>query len=297
MLAILLRIIGLFFIATMLMLVKYSGEQGISTPEIMFWRQAMSIPLILGWLFFTGSLSRLRTGRLWVHGRRAVVGTLGMFCSFLSAILLPLAEQVTIGFTAPVFAVILSAIFMAEKVGPWRWSAVILGLAGVLVITQPGASPVAPLGVGLALAAAVIVAFIGFLIRDLAKTEDAIAVVFYFAVFGSLFTAAFLPFYFKPHSSHEWLVLAAMGVMGMIGQFFLTLSLRYGQVATVVVMDYSTLIWATLYGWLVWEVLPVPATWLGAPVIILAGLIITWREHRLSRPAPPTSAHGNSAGV
>lgn len=296
-LAIQIRIVGFFFIATTLVLVKYSGEQGISAPELMFWRSAFVVPLIGGWLVLTRRLERLRTRRIWIHARRAAVGMVGMTCHFLSVMLLPLPEQVSISFSAPLFAVILSAIFLKDKVGPWRWSSVLIGLAGVLVITQPGNSPIDPVGAAFAIGSALSVAVISFLVRDLAKTEDALAVVFYFSLFGALIMAAFLPFFMVPHSAFEWLLLLGLGTVGAIGQWLITLSLRYGAVATVVAMDYTAFIWATLFSWLIWDQLPVDATWLGAPAIILAGLIITWREHRLSRQLsrPAVSSAGPDA--
>ena len=80
-----------------------------------------------------------------------------------------------------------------------------------------------------------------------------------------------------------WLLLLGIGLAGALGQLLLTSALRFGSVASVIVMDYSGLFWATLYGWLLFETLPPPSTWLGAPLIVAAGLIIAWREHRLAR--------------
>lgn len=114
--------------------------------------------------------------------------------------------------------------------------------------------------------------------------------VFWFAFFGAAISSMLLPFYARPHDWHAWLILGAIGVVGALVQYLLTSALRFGQVATVVVMDYTALIWATLYGWGIWDTLPPHTTWLGAPLIIAAGLIITWREHYLSRRISPTSA-------
>ena len=86
------------------------------------------------------------------------------------------------------------------------------------------------------------------------------------------------------HDRGSWLLLLGIGLSGALGQLLLTAALRFGKVASVIVMDYSQLFWATLYGWTLFATLPPASTWLGAPLIIAAGLVIAWREHRLTRP-------------
>jgi drug/metabolite transporter (DMT)-like permease len=288
--ALALRLAGVALIATLFMLVKLAGESGVALPEIMFWRQAMSVPMLLAWLATRGELRTLKTERLWTHGRRAVMGTLGMVCTFGAAILLPLAESTTLGFTTPLFAVIIGALVMRESIGRWRWAAVLLGFAGVLVIAQPGHTPVSPLGAAAGLGAGLMVALISFQIRDLGRTEAPVTTVFYFALFAALTMLPFLPFSMTAHTGHQWLILVALGVAGTIGQLLITAALRHGAVSSVIVMDYSSLIWALLFGWAIWGQLPSSATWLGAPLIIVAGLIILWRERRLAlAPSPPTT--------
>jgi drug/metabolite transporter (DMT)-like permease len=126
---------------------------------------------------------------------------------------------------------------------------------------------------------------INYQIRDLGRTEEPIAIAFYFAAFGTPTAALTLPFFYTPHSSEQWIVLIAIGIVGTLAQCMLAASLRFGAVASIIVMDYTQLIWATLYGWLVGHHLPPPTTWLGAPLIVAAGLVIAWREHRGDRGA------------
>ena len=145
---------------------------------------------------------------------------------FYAATLLPLAESITLGFTTPLFAVIIAAMVLGERIGPWRWAAVLAGFAGILVITQPGAQLIHPLGTSLALFAAVLVAIINFQIRELGRTESAVSIVFYFGVLGTLLIGMALPFVSTPLSGHQWLILLSMGAMGTIAQLFLTASLR-----------------------------------------------------------------------
>lgn len=269
----------------MFMLGKVAGEAGVSLPETMFWRQAVALPLLLGYLAIVGGLQRLRTQRLGAHGLRAAIGTAGMACNFGAVILLPLAESTTLGFTAPLFAVLITGWLLREHVGPWRWAAVVSGFAGVLVIAQPGQSHMPLLGAAIGLVSALFNAVISFLIRNLGRTEEPVSVVFYFALFGTLAMAPIMPFIMGPHTSQQWLILLGVGLTGTVGQLFMTAALRYGTVASVIVMDYTAIVWATLYGWLIWDKLPPATTWLGAPLIVAAGLLIAWREHRLMRQA------------
>jgi drug/metabolite transporter (DMT)-like permease len=299
--AIALRLAAMVMLSTMFMLIKLAGQRGVSVPEMVFWRQAMAVPLIAGWLLATGHIGLLRTRRLSSHAFRATSGTLGLVCNVTAAMLLLLSVGTTLGFTAPLFAVLITALVLRDRVGPWRWLAVVLGFVGVLIITQPvdliggksGALPVAGLAAGLG--AGVIIAMVSFQIRDLARTEAPIACVFWFALFGPLFAAVLLPFYGLRHEPHIWLLLVAVGLAGTLAQLLITAALRYGAVATVVVMDYTALIWATAYGYTIFGHLPPASTWLGAPLIIAAGLIITWREHHLSKRISPTSALDESA--
>jgi drug/metabolite transporter (DMT)-like permease len=274
----------------MFMLVKLAGDAGIATPEIMFWRQAVSLPALLGFLALTGGLGVLRTRRIGSHGRRALIGMVGLLCNVSAAVLLPLPEATTLGFTTPIFAVLITALVLRDEVGAWRWGAVAAGFLGVLIVARPGEEPIPPLGLAAGLGAGLIVAIVSFQIRDLSRTEAPVTCVFWFAFFGSVIAGALMPFYATPHSAWEWSLLIAIGLSGTAAQLLITLALRHAPVATVVVMDYTALIWTTLYGWLIWDHVPPTVTWLGAPLIVAAGLMITWREHRLSRAVPPATA-------
>jgi drug/metabolite transporter (DMT)-like permease len=170
-----------------------------------------------------------------------------------------------------------------------RWLAVALGFAGVLVITQPGQTHIEPFGAFVGIGAGFLVAVISILVRDLARTDEPIAVVFWFAALSSPVLALSLPFFGSAHTPFQWALLGVIGFTGCIAQLFLTASLRLGQVASVTVMDYSMLVWSGLYGWVIWDQSPPIATYLGAPLIIAAGLVITWREHLLYRRLAPTS--------
>lgn len=278
-----LRLLAVVFLSTMTMLVKLAGERGVHVFEIMFWRHLVTVPLIAGWLGATGSLAILRTQRFGAHLRRATLGTFGMSLMFGSYMLLPLAEATTLNFTVPLFATILSIIMLHERIGPWRWSALAIGFGGILIITQPGTGHLPLLGTVLGLGAGLMIGLLSILIKDLNRSDRPLAIVFWFAALGAPMMALTLPFVATGHDALTWGLLASIGVVGTMGQLLLTLALRLGEVSSVIVMDYTGLVWATLYGWLIWDHLPPAATWLGAPLIILAGIIIVWREHRLHR--------------
>ena len=277
-----LRLAAVAVLATRTMTVKYPVERGVAFPEVLFWRQIITVPILLGWLALRGQTRLLGTRRLPAHFTRALMGALGMGFTFGAPVLLPLAEAVTLGFTTPIFAVIFSALLLKERIGPYRWTAVLLGFCGVLVIARPdGHLPLFGSLVGLG--AGLMVALISIQVRDLTRTDEPLSIVFWFATLSTPILALFLPFYASAHTSEQWLLLGAIGVLGCVGQLLLTASLRFGQVATVIVMDYSALAWATFYGWAIWDAVPAPSTWLGAPLILAAGLVIVWREHVLQR--------------
>ncbi|MCP5395825.1 MAG: DMT family transporter [Sphingomonadaceae bacterium] len=282
-LALLIRLGAAFVLSVMLVFVKLAGESGIHLAETLFWRQLPTVPLILAWFALRGSLSTLRSNRLGIHARRALYGLVGMFLNFGAVLLLPLAEATTFGFTSAIWAVILSALILKERVGIYRWAAVLLGFVGVLVIAQPGDGHIPLVGAAVSLGAAFMIALISIQIRDLNRTEQPLTIVFYFSAFSTPVLALALPFVMTGHTPYQWGLLAGLALFGLLGQLLLTAALRFGAVASVIVMDYSALIWATLFGWGIFDRLPPATTWLGAPLIVAAGLIIAWREHMLGK--------------
>ena len=289
-LALAIRLGAIAALATMSALIKLASERGIHLLEIMFWRQFITLPIAIAWVLATGGIGLLATRRPGTHMLRGLYGTIGMVLNFGAVILLPLAEATTLNFTVPIWAVLLSILLLKEKVGIWRWSAVLLGFAGIVVIAQPGSGHFPLYGALVGLGAAFMIALISIQIADLNRTDKPLTIVFYFALLTSVVTAPALPFVMTAHDADAWLLLLAIGLTGALGQLLLTAALRFGAVASVIVMDYSGLFWATLYGWLWFDALPPTSTWLGVPLIVGAGLVIAWREHHLARPAGRTAA-------
>lgn len=271
----------------MAMLVKLASERGAHLTELVFWRQAITLVCVTALLAAIGQIRSIRTQRFGSHARRAAFGITGMFFVYGAVILLPLAEATVISFTAPFFAVMLSVILFREKVGLYRWFAVALGFAGVLVLTQPafglGAeTSIDPLGAAVGLVAALLVAAISFQVQDLNKTEAPWSIVFWFTALTAPVMLIALPFIFQPHDPATWGIIIAMALCGAVAQILLTASLRFGSAGVILLMDYTSLLWATLYGYTVFDRAPPHSLWLGAPLIILAGLIIAWRERQMA---------------
>jgi drug/metabolite transporter (DMT)-like permease len=298
MMALGLRLVAVAGLSTMSMIVKLASESGIRLPEIMFWRQLTAIPVVLIWVMFGAGFQSLKTQRFGLHIQRAAFGAVGMFCTFGAIVLLPLAEATTLGFTVPIFATLLSALVLREHVGIHRWTAVIIGFIGVLIVVQPGSGGFPLKGALVGLTASLMIAIISIQLRDMGRTEAPATTVFYFSLLSTLVLGAlhFIPppvaaramLAWAPGSydSYQWLLIAGLGLFGGLGQIALTATLKFAPISTVVGMDYTSLIWSTAYGMLIWGVLPSVSTWVGAPIIIASGLYIAWREHRLSIEKP-----------
>jgi len=266
--------------------IKLGYDAGVSTPELVFYRFAFGLPPLLAWIAWTGTFGAWRTQRPLAHLTRSALGLTTMVLAFNALFYLPLAEATTIGFVAPLFSVMLSALLLGETVGRHRWSAVAVGFLGVLIVMQPETEHLPPLGLVLALLSALGVAAVTITIRQIGKTESAQTTVLWFTATSMLAVGLLLPFYEQAHDAGTWAILAALGFFGGIGQLLLTSSLRYAPVAVIVPFDYTQLLWAVLLGWLLFETDVPGSTWLGAGVIIASGMYTIYREHRLGRDKP-----------
>lgn len=285
MLAIGLRLITAVVFATMGMLVKLAGERGVHLAEMIFWRQTITLILITGGVALFGRLATLKTERIGSHARRALLGGVGMFFVYGAVLLLPLAEATTLSYTAPFFAVVIAVVMFGEKVGLIRSAAVLAGFAGVLIIMQPGSGgdEITYAGIAVALIAAAMVAMISFQIQDLNTTESPFSIIFWFTALSSPVLLLILPFFARAHDPLTWLIVIAMALSGAAAQILLTASLRFGSAAVILLIDYTSLLWAIWYGYSVFDRTPPATLWLGAPLIIGAGVLIAYRERVLAR--------------
>jgi drug/metabolite transporter (DMT)-like permease len=277
-------------LAIMFALIKLAGDHGVHIVESMFWRQLAGLPVVFLLLWWTGDFAAIRTQRPMEHAWRMLIGITGMALNFSAMLMLPMAEATTIGFATPVFATVLAAFLLREPTGRYRWGAVVLGFIGVLIAVQPGNVAIKPLGAALALAGAILTAGVSIQMRRMARTESSAAIVFWFSLTSLVPLGLLLPFVGHAHDSQGWLLLAGLSLCGAIGQLLLTTSLRHAPVAAVMTMDYTALIWSGLLGWAVFADLPSESVWLGAPLIMAAGIVIAWREHHLSQKAIKSAA-------
>ena len=287
------RLASVVAFATMGALIKLAELRGAGLAELLFFRQAGAIPVVLAWVAIGPGLATLRTQRIGAHAVRCTVGLSSMTCMFATLMLLPLAEATTLQFTVPIFATILGALVLREATGVHRWSAVVVGFVGVVIVAQPGSGHIPLAGAATGLAAAFLSASVSILIRRMGSSEPPATIVFYFSTLSMVpLVPAFL-WTMGSHDATTWVMLVCIGLVGAVGQLTMTTSLSLAPVSVVVPMDYSGLIWATVYGWALFGVLPGAMTWAGAPLIVASGLYIVWREHRLApgiaRSAPAVS--------
>ncbi len=278
-----LRLFAIACLATMSALIKLAEARGAGLVETMFHRQLWAVPLVTAWVAAGPGLASIRTTRFGAHVARTAVGLTGMVFTFGSVLLLPLAEATTLQFTAPIFATILGALVLREHIGWHRWGAVVVGFAGVLIVAQPGSGHFPLYGAVVGLMAALFVAIVAIVLRQIGRTESAGTTVFWFSVLSVPPLGLAYLFQLQPHDWGTWAILIGIGLVGGVGQLALTGAVRFAPVSAVVPMDYSSLIWGTLYGWLLFGVWPTAWTWIGAPVIIASGLYIVWRERTRSQ--------------
>lgn len=276
-----LRLVAVMLLTFMGALIKLAEARGAKLPELMLFRQLFAIPVVVAWVAIGPGLASLRTGRLGGHATRAALGLFGMTFTFGALLLLPLAEATTISFTVPIFATIMGALVLKEPTGWHRWAAVAVGFVGVLIVTQPGSGHIPLLGALVGLTSSLMISIIAIQLRQLGKTENAGTTVFWFSALSCIPMGLIYPFVAVAHDTATWGLLIGIGVVGGMGQIAFTAALRFAPVSAVMPMDYSGLIWASLFGWLLFGTLPGGWTFVGAPVIVASGLYIFWRERRL----------------
>lgn len=275
-----LRLLATALLATMTALVKYAESRGAALVETMFFRQAFAVPIVVAWIAAGPGLRTIATKRIGAHISRTIIGLVGMVFTFGTVLLLPLAEATTLQFTVPIFATILGALVLKEPTGWHRWGAVLMGFIGVIIVAQPGSGHFPLLGALVGLTSALLIAIVSILLRQIGRTESASTTVFWFSLLSVPPLGLAYLFNFQPHDALTFLLLIGIGLVGGLGQLALTASVRFAPVSAVVPMDYSSLVWGVLYGWLLFGALPGATTWIGAPIIIGSGLYIVYREHR-----------------
>jgi drug/metabolite transporter (DMT)-like permease len=272
--------VGLF--AVMDALVKWLG-QGYSTAQLVFFRSLFAFIPLAFLVFRSGLREALAVRNPLGHLLRSVVGIMALATFFYAFAHMRLADAVAITFAAPLFVTALSVPLLGERVGRRRWSAVLVGFLGVLIMVQPGAGvfqqvALVPLGGTVFYALAVI------LVRKLSRTESSASIVFYFTLSCTLASAAFLPFHWVTPGPVDLVLLIAVGVVGGLAQITITKAFRLADVAVIMPFEYSAMIWAALLGFFIWGELPGLNIWIGVAIVMASGLYILYREAALGLP-------------
>ena len=288
-LGITLKIISVSVFVGMSTLIKSTGA--VPPGQIVFFRSAFAVIPILIFLAFRRELSTaLKTSRPVSHIVRGLVGVSAMGCGFYALTLLPLPEVITLGYAQPLIVVALSALIVGETVRLYRWSAVVVGLIGVLVIIWPRLTLFtsgAPLqdneaiGVAAVLASAVISGFAIIMVRRLVATERSATIVLWFSLTASAAALLTLPFGWISLSQGQILALIGAGICGGVGQILMTESYRHADMSTVAPFEYTSMVLGIAAGYLFFGDLPTSNMIAGGLIVVGAGLFIIWRENRL----------------
>ncbi len=256
-----------------------------SVIEVAFYRNAVAAAPFAVWIFLLGRRDLLKiNSRPDAIVLRSVVGTVSLVLTFRAFNLLPMADAQALFFTSSLFLPVMGWLFLRERVGPHRSSAVLIGFLGMLVIVRPTGA-VNMTGVAFALSAALMHASLGALLRVLGRTERPETVTFYFLVIGMAMTGLAMPFVGTIPQWNEVPLFIGAGLSGALAQICLSVGFKYAPVALVTIFNYTGIVWATGYGWFIWGDWPGLPVWIGASIIVASSLFIVWRENRLARLA------------
>lgn len=285
-LGILLKLAATLIFSVMYVLIRLAGD--VPVGEVVFFRGFFAlIPTVLFAFHGSDPLAAVRTEHPWLHLRRSIAGTAGMFLNFFAVTRLPLADVTAFSFVMPIFATVLAALLLNEKVGPHRAIAVVIGFAGVLLMAEPhgvfGSSAGSAVGAGAALTGALLSAFVVVFIRHMSATETSEAIVFYFMVVCASAGAVSMLWWFKPLDWEQTGLLVLCGLMGGAGQLCMTYCYRYAEPSLLASFDYAAMVWAVALGYLFFAEIPERIVLGGAGVVIVSGLYIVWRERRVHR--------------
>jgi drug/metabolite transporter (DMT)-like permease len=285
-----LKLLSTLLFAVMSVLVRDLGKTA-PVGQLVFFRSAFAILPVMAIYAWRGELAgAVRTSRPLGHLGRGLLSVGGMFSNFSALTRLPLADATAISFASPLITVALAAILLKERVRIYRWSAVGVGFAGVIVMLVPHFEPghyaaigaaTAAVGSLFALTAAICNAGTVIQTRRLTQSESTSSIVLYFSLVCALAGALTLPFAWHTPSLGELTALIALGILGGLAHILLTESYRHAAASVVAPFDYTMMLWALLLGYWVFGELPAPLVYVGAAIVSAAGLYVIWRERQL----------------
>lgn len=273
----------------MVALIKLAG-QSLHVTEILLFRQIfmmlLALPVIVGG--FPGSL---RSERVGLQLLRIAAASAAMLLGFTAVIHLHLAEAITIGFARTFFITIFAILILGEVVGMRRWSAMVFGFSGVVVVAQPDFSGGMNVYSLMAIGGAACGGLVMVLIRLLSRTDRPITILTYQALGVGLVVLPPALWFWKTPTLAELALLAAIGAVSALAQVVNIYAFRAGEASAIAPLDYTRLVWATGFGLVLFGEWPGPHVFAGAAIIIAAGLYTMYREQRIgarrNRDVPP----------
>lgn len=252
---------------------------GYSVVEIAVMSRLVSPFLALAVAQHQGGLRSLKTRHFGWHLARAAANGATLLTFFGALIFLPLADTVAITFVSPLIMCALAVPMLKEHVGPRRWTAIVIGFMGVLVITQPSGAGFG-WGAVLALSAAFGDALGIIITRRMSTTESSHSMLFWSSVILMVAFGAVLPFFWTTPSADDWMAIAVLALSGSVAQFCLAQAFRYGEVSLLAPLEYGALFWAVIFGYVFWTELPTLTVLGGVAIIIASSAYVAHREAR-----------------
>jgi len=270
------------------LLVKWSSDY--PTGEVLFFRGFFGL-LPTYFLIPKDKLKTFyTTTRSKEHLFRCLMGLMALIAIVVALRELPLAVVVSLSYAAPLFITVLSIFLLSEKVGIFRWLAVLIGFIGVIIIAEPGFKGMNYLYF-LPLIFCIGMAFVTITIRKLSTTEPIWLISIFFTITISIAGLATIPMGWVMPNFQDFILLALIGVTGGSANLFLTQSYKLSEVSLVAPLKYLALIFAIIFGYLIWNEIPTIKTLIGASLVIFASLIIFKREIYHKQKIPSNTRH------
>ena len=269
-------LLGELLIAILAAMVRRISEE-LSTDQVIFFRNLMGLLVLLPLILRSG-LASLKTQHLMGHIMRSLIGVTAMYCYFWTLAHLPLTEAFLVKLSAPLFLPFFAWLWLREPASKLNILALLIGFSGVATILAPNFGehghdewPAIALWVGVL--GALLMALSKIAIRSMATTESSQRIVFYYALFATLATLPGAILHWQPVPLDIWGWLIALGVVASAGQLAITKGYRTAPTGAIGVYAYSAVIYGAFMGWWFWDEIPLWTTWLGAGLIIFAGLM------------------------
>jgi drug/metabolite transporter (DMT)-like permease len=258
--------------------------------ELSFLRCASSIAFVTLPVVWTGSWQSLRPANLPLHLIRGALGVL-MLGSFVYAVhRLSMAETYSLFLCAPLLMTALSVPLLGERVPLRRWLTIAVGLGGVLVILRPTGNGFVSIAAAAAAVAAGCYALSAVMVRALGRTNSSATMVVWFLLLAGIGAGLLAIPQWRSVAPGDWVWLAAVGLSGALGQYWVTEAFRRAPPSVVAPFEYSSILWAFGIDWVFWSVLPSAVVVTGATIVIACGLFIIWDERRLATLAETAAA-------